>query len=218
MKALLWTGLVTRLAVESPSPTSSEVDKSEWSTRRFSLDTDSFYTTVTSVEGSSRLSDTPRRSGARTAGDRPDGPEAPSLWGGPGAAGSPEDGAERAEDRKTPTRAGEPSERSERRERDRAERAGGSRTAGSSRITRTTICIEAQRPPGARSRERPTARQSARPPATAGRQADRPERGAGANGAAHGLDQPSDPLAGSQRKTERITGDRREPVNVRWSR
>lgn len=43
--------------------------------------------------------------------------------------------------------------------------------------------------------------------------ASSPERPARANRGPHGLDRPSDPLAGSQRKTERSAADRREAAN-----
>lgn len=55
--------------------------------------------------------------------------------------------------------------------------------------------------------------EAARPAAQRPSGASSPDRGAGANGAAHRLDRPSVPPAGTQRKTERTAGDRREPAN-----
>jgi len=60
--------------------------------------------------------------------------------------------------------------------------------------------------------------EAVRPAAQRPSGASSPERGAGANGAAHRLDRPSDPPAGSQRKTERPAADRREAANEGRSR
>jgi hypothetical protein len=60
--------------------------------------------------------------------------------------------------------------------------------------------------------------EAARPAAQRPLGASSPDRGAGANGAAHRLDRPSEGLAPSQRKTERSAADRREAANGRRSR
>lgn len=131
-----------------------------------------------------------------------------------GAGRGPEDGnpyrrAERAQ-RATTSRTG--CRKPDRRPTATATASSRKLATGISSRARTTA------PTGAAAAGSEVKGEAARPAAQRPLGASSPERGAGANGAAHRLDRPSDPPAGSQRKTERTAGDRREPANERRRR